>query len=372
MPLLGTQDLQAPERHRVQLEAGVDQADQVRGHLVAPLIQILAGPGREIDPPDVEPGVAELAGPAELDLLHRRAEIAQHGAGVPGLLGDVGLDGVVAEVRAERDPQSLDAFRDVAEIVDAAGVGHDIALVGAVGDFEEQRRIADRARQRPEMGDVVEDARDDVHRDAPEAGFQSHQPAVGGRDADRAAHVGALGDRDTARADRGGRAARGAAGRARQVPGIAGEAPERAFGKAGVGELRRRGLADDDGAGGAQPRDDDRVLVGHPVLQDPRALGGALALHRREVLDRDRHAVERPVRRAARQAPVGRAGEGERLLAVDEAEAVERLVDLVDARQGVAHRLDRGKLAVADHARKLGGARVSQVEIAHPPWFSVP
>ena len=57
-------------------------------------------------------------------------------------------------------------------------------------------------------------------RHPPATGLQAYQPAVGGGDADRAAAVGGVGDREHAAGDRRRRAAAGAAGRAVGVPGL--------------------------------------------------------------------------------------------------------------------------------------------------------
>ena len=68
-------------------------------------------------------------------------------------------------------------------------------------------------------------------------------------------------------------------------------------------ELRRVGLADDDGARRLEPLDREGVVVGHVVLEDLRAPRGADALGRRQVLDRHRHAVERAGASRACRAP---------------------------------------------------------------------
>ena len=143
----------------------------------------------------------------------------------------------------------------------------------------------------------------DVHRDPPEPRLEADDAAPRRRDAHRAAHVAALGERHAARRDRGAAAARRAAGRAVEVVRVAGDAPQRAVGLQRVGELRRRRLADDDGAGPAQGGDDVGVAVGHPVLEGVRAERRAVAGDRRGVLDRDGHAVQHAERVAAGDAP---------------------------------------------------------------------
>src|SRR5580700_2149339 len=57
-------------------------------------------------------------------------------------------------------------------------------------------------------------------------------------------------------------------------------------------KLRRVGLADDDGAGVAQPLDQEAVRRRYEILQERGAPGRADALDRQQILDRMRKAVE--------------------------------------------------------------------------------
>src|SRR6478672_9830905 len=66
-------------------------------------------------------------------------------------------------------------------------------------------------------------------------------------------------------------------------------------------KLRRIGLADDDGAGVAQPLDQEAVRRRYEILQERGAPRRADALDRQQILDRMGKAVERPLRLAARQ-----------------------------------------------------------------------
>ena len=141
----------------------------------------------------------------------------------------------------------------------------------------------------------------------PEAGLEPDDAAPRRRDAHRAAHVGALGERRRSPTPRppplppdeppGVRA---------EIVGVAGDAPQRAVGLQRVGELRGRGLADDHGAGPAQRRDDGGVAVGHPVLEGVRAERRAVAGDGRRVLDGDRHAVQHAERRRRGRRPARR------------------------------------------------------------------
>ena len=140
--------------------------------------------------------------------------------------------------------------------------------------------------------------------------------------------------------DRGARSAGRTAGGSRAVPRIAGDAPQGRVGKARGGEFRCRCFADHDSAGSLQPFDDYRVPVGHPVLQQARTAGCYLAPGRREVLDRNRNALERT--RLARDQPLfGSLCLFQGFLGKGETETVEGFVYFFDTRQGILHDFDR-------------------------------
>ena len=141
-----------------------------------------------------------------------------------------------------------------------------------------------------------------VARHAAVGGLDAGDAAQRRRLADRAAGIGRRGSRCQARGDRGRRAARGAAGHARRVPGIA-HRPEVAglVGRAHR-ELVHVGLAEHHGAGLAQPLDHGGVVGRDEVRQHARAAGGPLAAGTEDVLVRDRHAGQRPAL-AGRAAP---------------------------------------------------------------------
>src|SRR5205823_14968891 len=88
-----------------------------------------------------------------------------------------------------------------------------------------------------------------------------------------------------------------AAGRAREVPRIAGYPGQRAVSQGLPAEFRRRRLADYYSAGLAQPGRRRRIL--RPVLirlDEARAAARREAAHQDQILDRDRNAVEPPHR----------------------------------------------------------------------------
>jgi hypothetical protein len=75
-----------------------------------------------------------------------------------------------------------------------------------------------------------------------------------------------------------------------------------------VSELGCRRLADEDGAGFAQPADRHRVLGRHLVGEDHRAHRRPEPLGEQQILDRERHTVERADRSARHQRRLGPAG----------------------------------------------------------------
>ena len=131
-----------------------------------------------------------------------------------------------------------------------------------------------------------------------------------------------------------------------EIPRVPRDAEQRAVGQGLVAELRRRRLADEDGAGLAQPADGHRVLGRHLVGEDQRAHRRPDALGEQQILDRERHAVERAEQvppaitaASARRAAVARLvrGHGD--------ERVHRRLERLDPREhGVDHRDGRDLL----------------------------
>ena len=185
------------------------------------------------------------------------------------------------------------------------GRGGRFGLGRAAGDdVEPERRVEHRAA----------DAAFDHHpppafelrrqRDAAAGRLQAEEAAAGGGDADRAGAVAGRGDRHQAGGDRRGRAAARAARRALRVPRVAGDAVGGRLGEAADRQLRQQRQADDDRPRLAQPADHLGVgLGGH--LEGVGAVQVDLAGDVDFVLDRDRHAEQRPLvaRRSAAPRP---------------------------------------------------------------------
>ena len=218
--------------------------------------------------------------------------------------------------------------------------------------------------------DRVELGRQEVERDPPEARLQPDDARPRRRNAHRSAHVGALGERHTPRCNRRAGAARRATRRPLGVPRVTRHTPQARLREARVGELGRRGLADHDAAGAQEPLDEQRGVVGNVVLERVRAERRALARGRRQILDRDRHAVQRPDLLAPRDGLVGGPPEGDRLVRIGEDEAVQRAVHLLDPRERVTDDGLRGKLAHTDAPGELGRGREAEIEIGHGAYPS--
>ena len=208
------------------------------------------------------------------------------------------------------------------------GIG--IARVVAGNGLEGQGTVLDRARDRAS----------DVHRPAgPQHAIATHQ-APGGPDADQAAVIGRITNRtpgvfaERGGAEKGGgRGPGAAAGGARvtaQIPrivrcavGMVHAIPRR--------KLTHVELAQQDGAGGAQPGDHRGVLVGDKIAEDRRAASGEQALGPELVLDRIRHTVQRPAIRPTCQVLLRGTGRLQRVLTADGDIAVQGAIDGVNA-----------------------------------------
>src|SRR5690349_572496 len=123
--------------------------------------------------------------------------------------------------------------------------------------------------------------------------LESADAAVVRRDADRAAAVAADASRDAARGDGCGFTAARPARSAREIPGIICAPVKNVVGLIGHEEFGRVGIADEDGAGGAQASD-ERSVGWRDVVSTQAGTGGASPTGDvNRTLDADRNAVER-------------------------------------------------------------------------------
>ena len=292
---------------------------------------------------------------AVLQLLHLMPQLLEHAHRLLHLAPDVRLQPRVAQRGA---PGDLELGRKLLKRlhVGDAGVGQGIgvARVMAHNRIHEQSRVADRAGYRAVDRSVVPaEHLERAFRHAAESGLQAEAAGVASGDADGAAAVRAGGQRHHAGGDRRRGAAAGAAGRALQVPGVARDPEQQVLGERRVPELRRVGLAQQDGARLLQPLHLHGVPVRPVVLVRHRGVCGWESLGVLQLL----HAEGEPGQRAD-ILPAGdavRSGTGvrQRLLRSHGDEGVEGRIDLLDALEGGLHQLHGRELARANRRREF-------------------
>ncbi len=282
----------------------------------------------------------------------------------PGRVGDAWVQ-VVAHVlddNAHAQPTHALCKRGAVvgrRVGQAARVERIVAGDGA----QQDRRIGDRARQRANMVERSRERADAMQTHAPVGRLQAHHAAVGGRDADRATGVGA--DRAPAHAGRHRRrraAARPAAG-ARDIPGVVALAI--VWMHDPIGELQQVALADQHRPGLLQAAGDGGGCGGHPVAPDTRGGGRACAGGVDQILERDRHAVQRAAVDSLEELDLGLARLLQRRPLQHRDKAIEAPIQPADAIEDGARRLDgrEGMRAVAPAER--GDIRVAQLLIIH-------
>ena len=167
----------------------------------------------------------------------------------------------------------------------------DPRLAGGGLEAGEPRGVGDRAAEGAERVEPRAEALDAGGRRPAVAGLEADDAAERGGPDHRAGGLRAVGDRHHPGRDRGGRAARRAAGRAIGIVRVDGH--RRLVGR----ELGADGLAEDHRALLAQPGDAVRVALGPVPFVDRRAVGGRHVRRVDHVLDADRQPVQRPARR---------------------------------------------------------------------------
>ena len=206
------------------------------------------------------------------------------------------VDGEVRVVEPGRHPvagEAIGARRRQLQPPGDAG-----RLVGTGEHVEREREVGGAAGERADDTGVGlrEHARwrRDVAacRDDAERRLESVDATEVGGDADGAAQVAAELEWRHPRRHRGSRTARRAAGGARHVPRVVRRAEQLVVRLAVAGPRGQVRLADDDRAGGPEPGDRRRVLVGDVVAQLGGAGGRAHARGREAVLHRHREPVQ--------------------------------------------------------------------------------
>ena len=204
-------------------------------------------------------------------------------------------------------------------------------------------------------------------RDHPEPGhlpvgrLHPDEPAHGRRLADRAAGVGADGQRRLERGHRGRAAAGRSTGHAGQPPRVARRLVRRALGRRAHRELVHVGLAEDDEPGLAQLAGDRRVVRRAPALEDAGARGGRDAAGGEDVLQPERDAGEPPELLAVRAPLVDRAGGAQRALHVDVQEGADGLVGGDDPVQVGLRGLHATRPPLGQAVREVGRGQADEV-----------
>jgi hypothetical protein len=183
--------------------------------------------------------------------------------------------------------------------------------------------------------------------------LEADHTAVGGRDPQRAAAVGAQRERHHAGRDGRRAAAGGAAGVAGQVAGIAGAAVRTRLGEPPDRQLRHAGLADDDRAGRAQPP--HQLVVGGfgGIRRRRRPVPGGQPGDRDVVLDRQRYAGERQLGEVGAARQLGRGAPG--LVRRDALKGADARVAGRDPGEAGVDNLARGTPPGAHGSRDLDG-----------------
>ena len=185
---------------------------------------------------------------------------------------------------------------------------------------------------------------------------RAHHRAVGLR-ADR--------ERHHAGRDRGGGAGRRAARRAVEIVRIA------RLARMEIGELRGHRLADDDGAGGAEPRHHLRVTARAAAGELRRAAFGRHVLGVEDILHRHRNAVQRPGRITGETMLVERARLRQRMVGIEADERAHLALDRGDTVETGAGVILGGNHAAGHFGGGFGGGQRSKIGWRHGDEFPV-
>ena len=235
-----------------------------------------------------------------------------------------------------------------------------IARLVAGQDVEQCGGVCDRPGDRTGGREALE-RRERRGGDPPSRRLEAEDAATGGGNPDRAASVGAVGERHEPRRERRRGPSAGAAGRALRVPGVPGVAVELRLGERDRAELRGVRLAEDDEAGVAQPADDRGVEVGDVVGERATRVRRSDAFRRGQVLDRNRDAVKR----ASVVRGIGSPRVSERPPRRDGDERVQLGIEPLDSLEVELGELDRGDVSVPDEPSLLGRREERELSVGH-------
>src|SRR5215468_10922015 len=111
LPLPGPHLFQALEFHRGSRKSPLDEFDDMRVHAVAMLGEELTEARGQKHLPIARPRVVDLTAPVQLNFLDARTRASKSIGGSTNLIGDLGIDAVVAKIDAQRQPQSAHPAR---------------------------------------------------------------------------------------------------------------------------------------------------------------------------------------------------------------------------------------------------------------------
>ncbi len=227
----------------------------------------------------------------------------------PFQLGRVVRGGaVLAPFVRQRDAQPARVALDQLQIgLGRRPVGHELARRAAAALVDEGRgvahRAADAALRGHQPGQVGQLGRDGEHA---ARRLQADQAVGPGGDADRAAPVGGVGQRQHTGGDRAGRAGRRAQRGVVEVPGVSGDVDRGILGRRAQAELRRGGAPDQVQSRAAHPAGEEAVLAGAVAAHEQRAHFLQPPAHgRAQVLEQEGHAGEEACRVGASLEGVG-------------------------------------------------------------------
>ena len=225
--------------------------------------------------------------------LDDRAGFGEARRGLPGDGGDFGIDRGDAEIGRVGDAlRPLAGARGGQERHRQQRQRQRIGRLLAAHGIEQQRHVLDIARHRALHTEIAIDLDGGRMRDAADARPHPDDAAEAGGIAQRAAHVGAVGEPRHAGGEGRGGAARGAGGGTRQIPGVARRAEHFVEGIGAGAEFRRVRLGVDQRAVAFETFDHKIGAGGDIIPVDRRALRGQHALDIGQVLDRHRQARE--------------------------------------------------------------------------------
>ncbi len=315
------------------------------------------------------PEIAQLrlrAADAELDLLDDGAGLLERLDRLRDHALDPRVDREDVEIRAVGDPPALDVAAERRAWLDRLVQAERVARVVAGQHAERDGGILDGPADRPlieERRRAAEGIGPGHERDASGGRLVAIDAAPRRRDPDRAAAIGALGQRQQAIGDRTGTAARRAAGIAGDVEGIAAGPEQVVVADAAKAQDRAVGLAEDDGAGLLDPLGEHAVDVVDLVGERPDSAEGAdeAWLEVEQILDRGRHAMQRPQRLARDDRLLGRLGCPARLVEGEVDQGRDARIARLDPRDHRIHHLDRRQLARPDLLGEPGSAAVGKL-----------